>query len=499
MSHEVRAGAATRPWSCEMSGFTVVPRWTLDPVPGIGEHEVRIPAELTAASHRMANDSALPLSSVLLTAHAKVLGALAGEHEVCTGYAVDPHPPLPMRMTLRPRSWREVLRGIARAESDLLAHSDVPVDDRGGAPAPAEPLFETVFDPSAGSGELAEGTVLRVGFMQRDGFVLRLRYRTEVLDATCAARIAGYHVTALSIFKVGGAYLPFEPHFPAERIARMLSRAGCRLVLTERGSSAVLDRALHSLSGVETLLIEAALAEGHSETDPDVNVWPQQLSYIFFTSGSTGEPKGAMCEHDGMLNHLFAKIDDLRIAERDVLAQTAPQCFDISLWQLLAALLVGGRTLLVEQEIILDAKRFIDKIVKGRVSVLQVVPSYLEVLVSYLEQHPRELPHLRRVSVTGEVLKKELVQRWFAVKPAIKLMNAYGLTETSDDTNHEILDSVPRQERVPLGRPINNVRVYIVDEQLSPVPLGAPGEIVFAGICVGRGYIGDRERTQRAL
>src|SRR5437588_12824943 len=297
----------------------------------------------------------------------------------------------------------------------------------------------------------------------------------------------------------GGAYLPFEPHFPAERIARMLSRAGCRLVLTERGSRAMLDRALESLSGVETLLIDAALAEGHAETDPDVNVWPQQLSYIFFTSGSTGEPKGAMCEHDGMLNHLFAKIDDLGIAERDVLAQTAPQCFDISLWQLLAALLVGGRTLLVEQEIILDAKRFINKIVKGRVSVLQGVPSYLEVLLSYLEQHPRELPHLRRVSVTGEVLKKELVQRWFALKPGIRLMNAYGLTETSDDTNHEILDSVPRRERVPLGRPINNVRVYIVDEQLSPVPLGAPGEIVFAGICVGRGYIGDSERTQRAF
>src|SRR5207237_10230578 len=98
-----------------------------------------------------------------------------------------------------PRSWREVLRGIARAESDLLAHSDVPVDDARRAPAPAEPLFETVFDPSAGSGELAEGTALRVSFVQRDGFQLRLRYRTKVLDATCAARIAGYHVTALSL------------------------------------------------------------------------------------------------------------------------------------------------------------------------------------------------------------------------------------------------------------------------------------------------------------
>ena len=279
----------------------------------------------------------------------------------------------------------------------------------------------------------------------------------------------------------------------------MLSRAGCRLVLTERASATRIDQAMESVSGVETLVIDAAYAERHPESDPGVDVAPQQVAYIFFTSGSTGEPKGAMCEHAGMVNHLFAKIDDLKIGEGDVVAQTASQCFDISMWQLLAALLVGGRTLLVEQETILDAKRFIDKLVEGRVNVAQVVPSYLEVLLSYLEQHPRELPDLRCVSVTGEALKKELVQRWFTVEPAIKLMNAYGLTETSDDTNHEIMDSVPCRERVPLGRLINNVRAYVVDEHLSPVPLGAPGEIVFSGICVGRGYINDPDRTQRAF
>src|SRR5262249_11418046 len=172
--------------------------------------------------------------------------------------------------------------------------------------------------------------------------------------------------------------------------------------------------------------------------------------------------------HAGMLNHLLAKIDDLKIAERDVVAQTAPQCFDISLWQLVSALLVGGRALLVEQEIILDAKRFIDKIVDAKVNIIQVVPSYLEVLVSYLEQNPCTLPSLRCVSATGEALKKELVQRWFAVQPATKLINAYGLTETSDDTNHEVLDRVPDRERVPLGRPIHNVRIYVVDEHLAP-------------------------------
>src|SRR5881296_1906723 len=321
----------------------------------------------------------------------------------------------------------------------------------------------------------------------------------EGIVGVVTERNLDWMTAVLAIFKAGGAYLPIEPHFPADRIARMLSRAGCRLVLTERGSTTMLDQAIDSLSGVQTLLIDALYEEAHSGGDPGVAVALDQLAYIYFTSGSTGEPKGAMCEHAGMLNHLFAKIDDLRIGEGDVVAQTAPQCFDISLWQLVSALLVGGRTLVIEQEAVLDAKRFISKIVDGRVNVVQVVPSYLEVLLSYLEQHPRELPDLRCVSVTGEALKKELTERWFAAQPGIKLVNAYGLTETSDDTNHEVMDSVPRRERVPLGRPINNVHVYVVDERLSPAPLGAPGELVFSGLCVGRGYVNDPERTRRAF
>lgn len=147
---------------------------------------------------------------------------------------------------------------------------------------------------------------------------------------------------------------------------------------------------------------------------------------------------------------------------------------------------------------ILDVQRFVDKIIDGRVAVLQVVPSYLDVVVSCLQQHPRELPDLRCVSVTGEALKKELTQRWFAAQPGIKLVNAYGLTETSDDTNHEVMDCVPDGDRVLLGPAVNNVHVYVVDEHLAPVPLGAPGLIVFSGVCVGRGYVNDPERTRQA-
>src|SRR5881296_855017 len=588
-------------------GFTAVPRWTLDPVPGIAEHEAKICNEVVTALRRLADELAVPLSSVLLTAHAKVLGALSGEREVSTGYSFEGRSPLLCRFTTEPHSWRAMLLKADRAQSELLAHKDFPVDDLRREMGLIKPLFETVFSLTPGDGgELAEETVVRAGFMEQDGLALRLRYRTDVLDTDCVRRIAGYYLTALAliatdpdaeharqtllsaeelhfqlhglagprrklpdcrahelfeerarvhpaaiaaehgnsrwtyrelnahanqlarallarglsregvvavvternldwiaavlaIFKAGGAYLPIEPHFPADRIAKTLSRAGCRLVLTEPGSTAMLDQALDSLSEVQTLFIDAAYEEDHADGDLRVDVAPDQLAYIYFTSGSTGEPKGAMCEHAGMLNHMCAKIVDLEIGQGTVVAQTAPQCFDISLWQLASALLVGGRTLLIEQEAILDAERFVGKLVDGRVNVVQVVPSYLEIVLSHLAQHPRELPDLRCVLVTGEALKKGLAERWFAAQPAIKLVNAYGLTETSDDTNHEVMRIVPQRERVPLGRPIHNVHVYIVDEHLSLVPIGAPGEIVFSGVCVGRGYVNDPERTRRAF
>jgi amino acid adenylation domain-containing protein len=588
-------------------GCTVVPRWTLNAVPGIGEHEARIPGKLVAELHRLANELEVAVSSVLLTAHVKVVEALSGEREVWTGYALPRRSPLPCRLTTEPRSWRALMLETYRAELNLRSHGDFPIDDLRRELGVTGPLFEAVFDSTAGAcGTLDEGTVLRVAFPEDDGLLLRLRYRTDSIDANCAVRIAGYYLTALTfiaadpdadharqsllsteelrfqfddlagpsrtlpdrrvhelfeervrlhpdaiaaahgnsqwtygqlnahanqlarvllahgltregvvavvternlqwmaavlaIFKAGGAYLPIEPHFPADRIARTLSRAGCTMVLTEPGSTATLEAALESVGGVQILFIEAMFDEDHEESDLGIDVAPNQIAYIYFTSGSTGEPKGAMCEHAGMLNHVLAKIEDLGIARGDVVAQTAPQCFDISLWQLISALLVGGRTLIIEQDAILDAGRFIKRIVDGRAGIVQVVPSYLEVILSHLAQHPRNLPDLKCVSVTGEALKKELAQRWFALQPAVRLVNAYGLTETSDDTNHEVMERAPDGDRVPLGRPINNVHIYVVDEHLSPVPLGAPGELVFSGICVGRGYVNDPERTQQAF
>jgi len=329
--------------------------------------------------------------------------------------------------------------------------------------------------------------------------LLARRPRAQEVVGVVAERNLRWMAAVLAIFKAGCAYLPIEPGLPAQRIAAMITRSGCQIILAETGRAANLDQALSAAGAAPPVLIEEALREAHDDADLGTRVAADHLAYVIFTSGSTGEPKGAMCEHAGLLNHLLAKVEDLGLRADDVVAQTAPLCFDISIWQLLAALLVGGRALIVEQEAILDVRRFADTLIDGEVAVAQLVPSYLAALLTHLEEQPRPAGLLRRMSVTGEALPKELVVRWFASYPDIPLVNAYGLTETSDDTNHEIMHGVPAETRIALGRPVRNVMVTIVDSTLRLVPLGAPGEIVFSGVCVGRGYINDSQRTRAAF
>ncbi len=590
-------------------GFTAIPRWTLDPVAGVAAHEATIPDHLVAAVRRLADELAVPLSSVLLAAHAKVLAALSGEREVVTGYvAVAGGQPLPCGLTTGPGSWRTVLLDTHRAEAELLAHKDFPVDDLRRELGLSGPSFETVLDPTGDGGDLAGDTVLWVGIPQHSGrLVLRLRYRTDVLDAGCAARIAGYHLTALALIAADpdaehgrqSLLSAEEAPLPARRARRAAPGAagppGARAVRAAGGGTPGRRRGRARRPAVDLLgaqrpcqpagtgpagagaaprrcrrggdraqpgldgrrpgglqggwrvpapraafpgwshrdrafscrvraradrtrqhhhagpgpRLAARQSRRSSSTRPTRRTMPTGISASASrrTSSPTSSsppappasPRARCASTRACSTTSTPRSPTSEIGEGQVVPQTGPQCFDISLWQLVAALLVGGRTLLVEQEVILDVQRFVDTIVDGRAAVLQVVPSYLDVVLSYLEQHPRELPDLHCVSPTGDFLKKELTQRWFAAQPKIKLVNTYGLTETSDDAVHETMDRVPDRDRVPLGRPINNVHVYVVDEHLSPVPLGAPGVIVFSGVCVGRGYINDPERTRQVF
>jgi len=485
-----------------------IPRWTLDPVVGVAEYEVPLP------------DGVSGTPAALAAAHTRVLAALSGEDEVTAGPDDGALHVTVTGRTLRLRYRTDVLDAGAAARIAGYHLAALAGPDRRSLLSEEELRFQ--LEELAGPErelpdrrvhELFEQRVLMhpdAVAAEQDGrrwtyrelnsranriarALLARGLRPEDVVAVVMERTLDWPAAVLGVLKAGGVYLPIEPHFPADRITTTLTRAGCGLVLTEHGSATHVD------PSVRRLFVDEACAEGHSDEDLGIPVAAGQLAYIYFTSGSTGEPKGAMCEHAGFLNHVLAKIDDLGVGAGRTVAQTAPQCFDISLWQLVSALLVGGRTLLIGQETILDVPRFVDTVVRGRVNVLQIVPSYLEAVLAELEQRPRELPDLRCVSVTGEAVKKELVQRWFGAMPGIRLVNAYGLTETSDDTNHEVMDRVPDQDRVPLGPPIANVRVYVVDEDLTPVPLGAPGEIVFSGVCVGRGYVNDPERTSAAF
>ncbi|MFE2186547.1 amino acid adenylation domain-containing protein [Streptomyces sp. NPDC059455] len=317
--------------------------------------------------------------------------------------------------------------------------------------------------------------------------------RPEDVVAVVTQRSLEWLAAVIAVFKAGGCYLPLEPHFPAERMANTLTRGECRWVLADH-DVAPLEQAL---AGQDTrcLYVRDLLEEGGPRHNLDLVIAGDQLAYIYFTSGSTGEPKGAMCEHDGFLNHLYAKIEDLGVQEGDVVAQTAPQCFDISLWQLVSALLMGGQTLIIEQDVIMDVHTFIDTLAENGVHVAQLVPTYLELFLSALAEEHRKLPDLRVMAVTGEALKKELVRRWFDAFPTVPLVNCYGLTEVSDDSNHGVMHALPAHRAVPLGAPVRNSRVYVMDDRLQLLPVGAPGEIVIAGVCVGRGYVNDPERT----
>ncbi|MGX1914110.1 amino acid adenylation domain-containing protein [Streptomyces phaeochromogenes] len=318
--------------------------------------------------------------------------------------------------------------------------------------------------------------------------------RSEDVVAVVTERTPEWLAAVLAVFKAGGCYLPLEPHFPAARMARTLARGECRWVLADPRVPP-LDEALDGRDTVHRLSVADLIAADGPTHDPEIPVVGDQLAYVYFTSGSTGEPKGAMCEHDGFLNHLYAKIEDLGVQEGDTVAQTAPQCFDISLWQLVSALLVGGSTLLVEQEAVLDVRGFLDLMNRHHVRVAQLVPTYLELVLTETADGRAALPGLRVMAVTGEALKKELVRRWFDAFPGVPLVNCYGLTEVSDDSNHGVMHALPDHRSVPLGDTIRNSRVYVMDERLHLVPVGAPGEIVIAGVCVGRGYVNDPDRT----
>jgi len=307
-------------------------------------------------------------------------------------------------------------------------------------------------------------------------------------------------IMILGVLKAGGAYLPLDPHHPPARAAQILGTSRAALLLTVREHAALAEAAVAATpeSTTPLVLLDALM----KETDNDSNLsrlsTSTKLAYVIFTSGSTGAPKGAMVEERGMVNHLLSKIPALRLTESDVIAQTASQCFDISVWQFLTGLLCGACIRILPDELVRDPQRLLREIEQSKITVWETVPS---LLVAGLDGPVVSLTPLRWLLATGEAVTPELCRLWFSRYPSIPLMNAYGPAECSDDVAvHAVTGSLPEgATHVPLGRPIPHLRLYGLDGDGEPVPHDVAGELYIGGVGVGRGYLNDPVRTASAF
>jgi amino acid adenylation domain-containing protein len=316
-----------------------------------------------------------------------------------------------------------------------------------------------------------------------------------------ADRGLDFLAAVLGVMRAGAAYLPLDPNQPAPRAARVVVQSGATLLLAGKGHTDRLQTAWEGEGAPEVVAYENLL-EGDA-TPPARRDAPDHLAYVIFTSGSTGVPKGAMLTHRGMLNHLLAKVEDLELTAADTIAQNAAQSFDISVWQLLAGLVVGGRVDIIPDEVAHDPARLLAETERERITILEVVPSMLGAMLDGLGSEGNGLPDLaalRWMIPTGEALPPELARRWLETWPAVPLLNAYGPTECSDDVSHHpVRVAPPEAAPIPIGRPVANTRLYVLDRGLRPLPVGIAGELCVGGSGVGRGYLREPSRTAEAF
>ncbi|MFC4531110.1 non-ribosomal peptide synthase/polyketide synthase [Sphaerisporangium dianthi] len=309
-------------------------------------------------------------------------------------------------------------------------------------------------------------------------------------------------VSLLAIFKAGAVYLPFDPEHPADRVSAVLRSARPTLLIGSSESAVPIEGVDAPWLLLDDAGTRAALArQPHDDPPARPELRRDGLMYVIFTSGSTGRPKGAMVHQRGMINHLLAKIEELGVTAGDAVVLNAPLTFDVSVWQMLSALLAGGRTHVVDKDVARDPLELFAEVERAGLSIVEVVPSFMRAgLDAYDSGIPApSMPTLRWFIVNGEVLSPEICKRWYARFPHAALVNAYGLTECSDDNTHAFItgdiDAQVENGRLPVGRPLRNNTLHILDDGLRPVPPGLPGDLYIAGTGVGLGYLGEPSRT----
>jgi len=350
-------------------------------------------------------------------------------------------------------------------------------------------LFEATVARTPDATALVDGGV-RLSYRELDERASRLARALaghgagpDRIVAVLLPRSADLVVAFLAALKAGAAYLPVDPEYPAERVIGMLADAAPSCVVSHAGILAGLPELAPPVVDIHGAVDGGA--------DPVRSADPDGLAYAIYTSGSTGRPKGVLVRHEGMVNHLYAKVTDLALSDGDTVVQNAPLTFDVSVWQMMAPLVVGGTVRVVDGTVATDPAKLFGVVAGEGVSVLEVVPSMLRAALDEWDTAatPVELPALRWLMVTGEALPADLCARWFQRFPEVPIVNAYGPAECSDDVTHAVFRDAPTA--VPaIGAPVANTRAYVLDATLGPVPVGVAGELYLAGLGLARGYLG---------
>ncbi|HEV3316175.1 MAG TPA: amino acid adenylation domain-containing protein [Candidatus Angelobacter sp.] len=313
-------------------------------------------------------------------------------------------------------------------------------------------------------------------------FLRKLGVGPEVPVGVCMERSEKLVIALLGILKAGGAYVPLDPSYPAERLNYILNDAECGVLLVGDGLKEKLPDVGARLVCLED---EWQAISAESREAVESKVGGENLVYVIYTSGSTGQPKGVMNIHRGLLNRLQWGQEAYDLDESDRVLQKTPFGFDISVWEFFWPLMYGACLVVARPEGHKDSQYLVRTIQQERITTLHFVPSMLQVFLQ--EPGLEDCASLRRIISSGEALSREVVQKFHDRLP-VELHNLYGPTEASIEVSFWPCRGQQEGASIPIGRPIANSRLYVLDSYLQPVPVGVAGELYIGGVALARGY-----------
>ena len=316
------------------------------------------------------------------------------------------------------------------------------------------------------------------------GRLSRLGVGPDSAVAVCVERSPGMLVALLAVLKAGGAYVPLDVAYPQEQLAFILEDSGARVVITQQDL-------LEKLPPHEAPTVCVDSEQEESETAgfdaARGALSPDHVAYVIYTSGSTGRPKGVAVSHRAIVNRLLWGQEVYGLLESDGVMQVASFCFDFSVWEIFAPLLAGARLILPRPREQGDSAYLARLIAREKATIIHFVPTMLRAFLD--EPGLASCESLRLVFSGGEALTGDLQRIFFERLPHAELYNQYGPTEATVDVTYRRCEPSHVRPSVPIGRPIANTRAYVVDERMSPCPVGVPGELYVGGECLARGYL----------